>query len=105
MTDTPIPPDDMTAINERVAWIGRATDDPALIEGAHADHILMIIDEGKSVNEGFHAGAAWAFVQFKQVDEAMIERAATALHELPESAISLERAEVALRAALEVGDD
>ena len=31
---------------------GRATDDPALIEGAHADHILMIIDEGKSVVDG-----------------------------------------------------
>ncbi len=31
---------------------GRATDDPALIEGAHASHMLVIIDEGKSVADG-----------------------------------------------------
>jgi hypothetical protein len=31
---------------------GAATDDPALIEGAHASHMLVIIDEGKSVVDG-----------------------------------------------------
>lgn len=31
---------------------GRATDDPALIEGAHASNMLVIIDEGKSVVDG-----------------------------------------------------
>jgi hypothetical protein len=31
---------------------GKATDDPALIEGAHASHMLVIIDEGKSVADG-----------------------------------------------------
>ncbi len=31
---------------------GRATDDPDLIEGAHASHMLVIIDEGKSVPDG-----------------------------------------------------
>ncbi len=31
---------------------GRATDDPALIEGAHASHMLVIIDEGKAVADG-----------------------------------------------------
>ncbi len=31
---------------------GRATDDPDLIEGAHATNMLVIIDEGKSVVDG-----------------------------------------------------
>ena len=31
---------------------GKATTDPALIEGAHASHMLVIIDEGKSVVDG-----------------------------------------------------
>jgi len=31
---------------------GKATDDPELIEGAHASHMLVIIDEGKSVVDG-----------------------------------------------------
>lgn len=31
---------------------GKATDDPNLIEGAHADNMLVVIDEGKSVVEG-----------------------------------------------------
>jgi hypothetical protein len=31
---------------------GRATDDPNLIEGAHASNMLVIIDEGKSVTDG-----------------------------------------------------
>ena len=31
---------------------GRATDDPDLIEGAHASHMLVIIDEGKAVADG-----------------------------------------------------
>jgi len=31
---------------------GRATDDPDLIEGAHASHMLVIIDEGKAVVDG-----------------------------------------------------
>ncbi len=49
---------------------GRATDDPDLIEGAHASHMLVIIDEGKAVPdpiwdaiEGFFAnpGEHYAF--------------------------------------------
>src|SRR3990167_7802862 len=40
---------------------GRATDDPNLIEGAHADNMLVIIDEGKAVPDGIWDAAEGFF--------------------------------------------